>query len=111
MFSFNFSRVLSAYFAPQSRYATCLCQADLAFASSFSLQVTLAECYVALFEWGDSRKLPDAVHSLLKVVTSKADTSSRVYVGVVLLTSPLSTSIPLHTLCELWLLCHATSLC
>lgn len=47
------------------------------------VQITLAECYVALFEWGDSRKLTDSVHNLLKVVGSKADASNRVCVGPV----------------------------
>ena len=44
------------------------------------IQVTLAECYVALFQWGDSRKIADAIHNLLKVLGSRADTSCRVYV-------------------------------
>jgi hypothetical protein len=47
------------------------------------VQVTLAECYVALFEWGDSRKLLDALHNVLKVISSKADVSNRVCVRFV----------------------------
>lgn len=48
------------------------------------IQTTLAECYVALFEWGDCRKLPDALHNLLKIVASKADVSNRVYVQLMM---------------------------
>lgn len=44
------------------------------------VQVTLAECYVAMIEWGDSRKTLDAVHSLVKVAVSRADVGNRVYV-------------------------------
>ncbi len=46
------------------------------------IQVTLAECYVALFQWGDSRKIADSVQTLLKLLGSRADTSSRVYVAL-----------------------------
>ena len=63
------------------------------------IQVTLAECYVSLFEWGDSRKLPDAVHNLLKVLVSKADTSNRVCVAPWLQSATFRTRFPIMPSC------------
>ena len=47
---------------------------------SLPIQASLAECFVALCEWGDSRRLPELVTKLLDAAAKKGiDTGCRVY--------------------------------
>jgi hypothetical protein len=48
---------------------------------SLPIQMVTAECLVCMMEYGDCRKLPETISSLLAAASSKhADASCRVYV-------------------------------